>query len=369
MYIALHEFRVHLKSFLSFGAMLLSLLLLVFCQLLQSQPEAGSLQRRGDDSTQCDPHLPELAVFYSDCEVMLQQTRRILADPQAFTTSYVPLPEPLNRWHALPFPSTTTVWRLSLKRHSCAFDIGFDYTEPLPRSRYELSLLVASEIYKTCLVHLKRAGGSLNANAWFEGHQLTHHATLYELHGDDIVPLKYETVADGEVSFVEADDERAPLLRSGASSSLHAPHLPKHPTASESTPNWDYEHLIDIPPEDDGDPLAEPDTPGPPNPTHSMARPSDTPLADNTDRGRLIANAPGTNATSCGSFVRRICCWNHDRLWDRLNPTQLLGGGVISTLVGCLATYSLTKHAATAQVAELCAEAVNAGFQLGSCAS
>ena len=184
-------------------------------------------------------------------------------------------------------------------------------------------------------------------------------------------------ILDGNCS-PSSDDGRAPLLGQAPNSSWNGPDPVIAPPASEASLTSGSEHLIDIGDTSDSEDLDSPPEESsnqmgilvPPHRNPGMASLLDMPSPDEMNGGRFSINssiAPATNASECDEFLERYYCWKSDRLWDRFTPAQFVSTGVLTTL-GCLATWGLTKHSASVQIAELCAEAASAGIQLKNCA-
>ena len=146
------------------------------------------------------------------------------------------------------------------------------------------------------------------------GERVRWYGTLYELPAQHDYAISdssdegAENSNDGEGD--EGADEDAPLLGCGAD-----------PSSNASAPGVNSEYRISIPPENATALI-------PPHPVLGMARSAGTELP-----GRFSFHSAATN---CSALLSRICCWNNDRGWDRIEPIKAaitLCGGVLTAVL------------------------------------
>ena len=322
--------------------LILSLCMVIFLMIL-NKPTEARLQRRS--AALCNPKRAT-ASFGIDCSTMLSQYR-IFLDEESTNSKWPFSFRDWNgdgKWHAIPFPPNVQERRRSIYRRRCGFDFAMLRDEvEVPQSTFnQVFLRVALTIARECLSR-GHAGGSLNQLAWSDQYEMDYHATLYEIGDEDdrVDPWAFNeyyqawVLPSGE-ELPQELDESVPLLPAGPIPNSNGSLSPENPSALEPASTWDSEHRIEIPP----------DTTQSPSGDTGQAALS----IDNT------ALSNGNKSRACLALVKRVCC-------------GFSRNTLISTLVGCLATYGLTKHAGTVQLAELCNQAADAGFRLASCST
>ena len=97
------------------------------------------------------------------------------------------------------------------------------------------------------------------------------------------------------------------------------------------------------------------------------------PPPSSTNQGNTTSTATSSAAATtspCPNLAARICCWENDRIWERLNPAQYLGTlvtGACSAAVGAFITWRVNNPGAAAKLTEACLEATQRGVQLKGC--
>ena len=190
-----------------------------------------------------------------------------------------------------------------MRTASCVFDMHFRM-HVLNVVKSALTTLVREEtsiVFSKCVIIEGTSHGITNGEAEIMGEQVRWYGVLHELPAEDD----------------EGADESAPLLSPGANVGS---------SASTSGANSEYRVNISV-----EDPIAL----MPPDPVLRMARLAGTRLPD---------RFPSPSAAfNCSALLERMCCWDNERVWDRIDPIKTaitVCLGVLTSVV----TWGLTKH-------------------------
>ena len=300
--------------------MFLSFLHVMGLQLLLTKAVGVTL---GNHSVQCIPQQPISKTFRRDCHVMSEYFHGL----------------PRYRVKNVLTESNVFMW------NTCRFEVNFFLKSELQGLRdVAFAGAIFSQIYDQCLRKRGKHGGMIDGTHASNNHFDSFRGLLIEQ-----APLPYTNSPDSE------DDENAALLGEGPDSSME-----------NSDAHWTLNSASDG---------FGPGTSGGDN-ANDIA----IDIADSTNpRDSHINRGDGSTATNsaavatnaaCPDWAARVCCWENDRVWERLNPAQYAGTlltGVCSAALGAFITWRVNNPGAAAKLAEACLDATQKGVQLKGC--
>ena len=314
----LHLFRYLISCY--HRTMLLAFLHAIGLHLLLTEAVDVAVKNH---NIQCNPQGPKLKSFESDCHVILEYFQG----------------SPTHRIKNVYTSPNVFVW------NTCRFEVQlYLETESQPLRDVALAGSIFLQIYHECVRQRSRNGGLFSGTPSTNRNFNSFRGFLIEQ-----APLPYSNTPDSD------DDEHVALLGERPDSSTEA-----------SDVQWTF------------DPAGDSSGPDPSNGDNAndvvieVADSTDSP-ASSAKQGNIsttITSFATATASACPNWAARICCWENDRVWERLNPVQYAGTlvtGVCSAALGAFITWRVNNPGAAAKLAEACLDATQKGLQMKGC--